>query len=194
MKANYWIYFLKKWGLLIVIITIIGVFSSSYLIKPKYTNSVLMQFKNNSTNSSGKREDISLYHQAVNNMDVYNRITIFKDDLPSYISDNIGNIQKNINIIQNIRNKTFLIKYTSSNENEVNEVLNKYTNLIVEKHRAIDTYQIVKQGLGQIHIASQTIYKVLFGMLGIFLGIILSICLDMLFCKNKKITGGRRRR
>ena len=195
MKVDYWIYFLKRWSILIILFAVLGVISSSYLIKPKYTNNISMEFKETSAHLGEKKKEINLYYQTINNMDIYNRILILKNDMPDSIRKNVDEIQKNITIIQSPKDKTFMINYTSSNKSEINQILNDYANIVVEKHIAIYSYEIIKHGLGQIHEVNQNMYKVLFAMLGVFLGIILSICLDMLFCKNKKITeGGRRRR
>ena len=191
-EKKYLLYFLMRWSLFIIIIATFVGLNSKYLIRPEYSNSILMKYEKNTNNIYGKKENIEAYYQSINRVNTANRIIFFQSYIPKDMANNITVINKNMSIIQNTQNKTFVINYTSLNKDGMNKILNVYADTIVNYNDSGYAYKVIKGEIGQIHKVNQTIYKVLYVMIGVFLGIILSILLDIIFCKNKKVTGGRK--
>ena len=175
MKVDYWIYFLKRWSILIIIFAVLGVISSSYLIKPRYTNDISMEFKKTSTHLDGKKKEINLYYQTINNMDIYNRILTFKNDMPDSIRKNADKIQKNITIIQSPKDKNFMINlYIQISRATVDRF--RETNGVFW-----DIYAPVVEGGLNLIISVMLIGKM--GVLGILIGTLVSNIVIVLIWK-----------
>ena len=191
--------FLKKWSVVIIIIAIIaGYGGHKYLVKQKYSNTILLGLTYNDTSGAVGKIQKSHYYTTISGIDLMIRAYYVKDDIAKSLesksinldSESMSKVDKNISIMQNPANWTFTIKYTSENKAEINSILEAYSNKIVKTMKLGYCYSVHKISLGQISEVNSEIYTVIYSMIGIIFGILVSAFLDMIIFKGRK-SGGK---
>ncbi|WP_297438331.1 hypothetical protein [uncultured Clostridium sp.] len=184
--------FFKRWGIVIIIIAIIvGYGGHKYLVKPKYSNTVLLGLTDTDTSGAVGKIKKSHYYTMISGVDLLMRMKVFQNDIAGGLQgQSMAKVNKGINIIQNPENMTFTIQYTSENKSEINNILDAYSNKIIEIMKKGYCYSIHKISLGKLSEVNSEIYTVIYSMIGIIFGILVSAFLDMIIFKGRK-SGGK---
>ena len=93
-EKNYLLQFLKRWSILIIIIILFGVLSSNYIIKIKYSNSILMKIEKKYDYSYQLQDEVPMYRQSLDFAHFNNRIIYLKAYLPINIKAQIVKVLK----------------------------------------------------------------------------------------------------
>ena len=182
------ILFLKRWGILIIILTIIAGIYGTKIITPRYANSIVLKVTpTNDLGVKSKKAHLN-YVMAIDEIKLLKRVEVFNEKLEAAkLPESIPVINNNIMVIPTINKETVEIKYISKNKEDITNILNVYTNtLIAQMSDFYYPYKFKAISTTGIQVVEETLQRTIITAIGFLTSIFICAFLNMIFFRKKK--------
>ncbi|MGL4990805.1 MAG: hypothetical protein ACRC57_06520 [Sarcina sp.] len=188
--------FLKRWYILIIICTILGIFAGG-LIKGYYTTSITLNIKPNDNNyyNLQTKEGIANYRLTIEEVSTSLMPEYIENGLKA-VDNNIdaNKVIKNISLIENPKMQNVVISYKSSNQNDASPILKSVASSLGNRiHELNYRENISLTNYNQKFVDGKLGHSIFGGIVGCIVAIGIGLFLN-LFIKNKNKKTFRRRR
>ena len=181
------ILFIRRWGIFIIIIgTLIGV-SSKFLVKERYRNSIVLNVKSETFNKLSNKENIQNYSLTIDEIELLREVKEFNELIDNKnMQKSLRLVKENIKLVPNIKRQNIEVIYMSTKKENINNVLNIYTDAIIQQMNNFKySYKITKSNLGEIQPISNNLIIGIFICIGVLSTIIICGFLDIILFRKE---------
>ena len=182
------ILFLKRWGIIIIILTIIAGIYGTKIITPRYANSIVLKVTpTNDLGVKSKKAHLN-YAMAIDEVKLLKRVEVFNEKLEAAkLPESIPVVNDNIMVIPTIDKGTIEIKYISTDKKDITKTLNIYTNtLIAQMSDFYYPYKFKSISTTGIQVVEETLQRTIITIIGFLVSIFICAFLNIIFFRKKK--------